>query len=173
VLRFPALERNFFFPKCTNQLWITPILFSAYEDRGYSGQDTLMTSYLHLVGCCGTTPTCQHMLSWQNASLNTDTSYLQDLLMCWFISYTSQWWRFNNGVVHILCDSFSVPVHSLTSQLCYTIKTQLWSQASLCGICDRQGGHGIGFSPCTFVLPCQCYSTNVPHSYFIDSTDTI
>lgn len=51
-------------------------------------------------------------------------SYLQDGLMCWFIYHTSQWWRFNTGG-NILCESFNVPVHSLTSQLCYTTKTQL------------------------------------------------
>jgi hypothetical protein len=42
------------------------------------------------------------MLSWHNASLNirdNTASYLQDLLMCWFISYTSHWWRINTGVV--------------------------------------------------------------------------
>ena len=126
-----------------------------------------MTPYLHLVVRCGITSTCQPVLSWHNASLNSrdnTASYLQDGLMCWFISHTSQWWRFDTGVV-TSCVTVLVfqCIHSYHNYV--TSQRPSFDPRPVCGICDRQGGHGIGFSPCTFVLPRQCYSTNVPHSH--------
>jgi hypothetical protein len=59
----------------------------------------------------------------------------------------------------------------------------LWSQASLCDICDIRGGHSgteTGFSPSTSVFPCQYHSTDAAHSFVhlhtrctISTTDTV
>ena len=56
----------------------------------------MLTPHFHL---CGITSTCQHMLSWHNAALNTETTLHLTFRICWFISYTSQWWRYITEVV--------------------------------------------------------------------------
>jgi hypothetical protein len=92
--------------------------------------------------------------------------------MCWFISHTSQWWRFDTGVVTSCVTVLVLQcIHSHHTYV--TPQRPSFDPRPVCGICDRQGDHGIGLCHCTFVLTCQCYSTDVPHSHFIHPTGTV
>ena len=43
--------------------------------------------------------------------------------------------------------------------------TQVWSQATPCGICGIESHRGTGFSPTNSVFPCQYHSTIAPYSF--------
>ena len=65
-------------------------------------------------------------------------------------------------------DSLEVAVRAVVQaviRLPVTAETQIRSQVSPRGIFGAQSGTGTGFSPSTYVFPCQYHSTNAPYSF--------
>ena len=56
-----------------------------------------------------------------------------------------------------------------------TTEALLQSEVSTCEICGRPYDTGLGFSPSISVLPCQYYSTSLPHfhinSFIVEATN--
>jgi hypothetical protein len=76
-------------------------------------------------------------------------------------------WRSLHAVTHSLCLKFThYSIYTMVlvvSNRPLNAKPQIQSDASPCGICDKQSSIGTCFSPSTSVLPCRFHSPTVAY----------